>query len=169
MANIVDISDFSSGRNSIATNRFQTDNLEEYITEQQDDVLFTILGNELQDLFIADLDVNGVPQTQRFIDIYNTLVVEVHGDEFKSKGMKEMLKGIIHFRYVADQLATQNTTGVDRSQNENSTPVNSLGYDFYTRCNNSIEMSWVIQHYICQNTDVYPEYNGKRIELVLPL
>lgn len=169
MSNIVQISDFEDGRNAVPLNSFQEEDFTQYITDVQDDFLFRLLGYELSNLFVADLDTSGVPQTVKYLDIYNPLVVEIGCEEIRSKGMKEMFKGIVHFSWVRDQFAKVDTTGVNRNESENSGNVTTLAYDLYTRYNKSIEMAWAIQKYICDNSSDYPEFKGQKLELSLPL
>lgn len=169
MANIVGIGDFEDGRNAIPLNSFQEDNFTEYISEIQSDFLFRLLGYELSNLFVADLSSAGVPQTPKYLTIYQELVSEIGCEEIRSLGMKEMFKGIVHFSWARDQFGKVDTTGVNRNESENSNNVTTLAYDLYTRYNKSIEMAWAIQQYICDNRSDYPEFKGQKLEMALPL
>ena len=53
----------------------QNDNIEAYIASTEPKFLRDLLGNTLYELFVADLVAN-VPQTQRFIDIFDEFYID---------------------------------------------------------------------------------------------
>lgn len=165
MASIINISDFDSGRFSIAVNSFQESELQEYINQYQKEALIDLLGLELYDLLMADLDVNGVPQSQIYLEIFNDFYKEIYGEYERSRGIKFYLKGIVYFHYVRDLYNRQTTVGVKKMKGENSDNVNV--FDIYTRYNNSIETGKVIQAYIYDNDSDYPTFRGQELDFVI--
>jgi len=165
MANIIQISDFDGGRFSIAVNSFQENELQAYIDQYQKEALIDLLGLELYELLILDLDANGVPQSQIYLDIFNDFYKEIYGEYERSQGIKFYLKGIIYFHYVRDLYNRQTTVGVKKVKGENSDSVNV--FDIYTRYNNSIETGKVIQAYIYNNDTDYPTFKGQELDFVI--
>lgn len=168
MSNIIQISNFGSGRNSIAVNTYQEATLQDYIDKWERNYLLELLGGELYDLFIADL-VGGIPQTARFVAIYDEFYETIYGEQMNSEGMIEMLKGLIYFEYVRDGFNTQMTTGIKKSKGENTDFVNMQGHDLYTRFNNAGETFEAIRAKLCNESDTYPEYDGKQFEFIINL
>ena len=157
--------------------------LESYITRYEKKYLIDLLGFDLYELFVADLDVNGVPQTERFVNIYNALNYDENVEPFfypvgfrKSKcddnrveseptyseGMVNMLLGFIFFEFVKEYDLIVSQTGVTVNVNENSenSPGATHTHLSETRYNSSIASYKVIQRYIRENESVYPEFKG---------
>ena len=169
-------SDFK-GSVAIAQNKNDVSKLQEYINEWEDELIDNLLGCELADLFRADL-VNNVPQTQRFIDIFDPFCEDIEsqtlhlhwpshiffqfhvhrGAQNRSRGMKEMLKGLIYLLYVRDQPMINGSIGTTESKGVASTliPANRLTLPY----NRSINDYWNIQFFIVEDEDMYPEFEG---------
>jgi hypothetical protein len=162
--------------------------LQSYIDKYEKKYLVDLLGYELYSLFVADIDSGtGLPQTARFTVIYNELNYEVNGGSqynwipyglpysidrtskeipyqipTLSDGISKMLKGFVFFHYVSEMSLSITPTGVIENRNENSDKsasnrVNGLIED---RFNDSIKSYKVIQRYINDNSDTYPEFMG---------
>lgn len=128
--------------------------------EYADKFIREMLGVVLGNLFLADINVSGVPVTPRFLTIFNPIQEDFGGSVIESKGVKDMLKNIIFYYF-----ARQNNTKITLSGNvtavgENSKPTSD---NFYlARFHNyAIDTAKTIQWYITQHLDVYPEYNGQ--------
>ena len=65
-----------NGYYDISTDTFTGIDLETYISDIEPIALRRLLGVELYNLFIADLDGNGVPQTAIYQAIYNAFDVD---------------------------------------------------------------------------------------------
>ena len=168
MSNIIQISDFDEGRFEISYNSFQEADLQSFIDLNEVEYLANLLGAELYDLFIADLSA-GVPQTQRFIDIYEAFLLQDECDLCQSRGMKEMLKSFIYFHYVRDTYTRQTTNGVKQTTGENSVSLETVAHDFTSKYNKGVDTYRCIQKKICENLDDYPEYKGIKLDYILPI
>jgi hypothetical protein len=62
------------GKWSIAFNEYTSEELDDFIEENEKKFIVSLLGAELGQLFIDDL-VAQVPQTARFISIYNEFLI----------------------------------------------------------------------------------------------
>lgn len=169
MSSIIQISDFSAGRNRVPANSYQTAGVQQYLDEVEREYLLKLLGQELYTLFLADLDVNGVPQTARFQAIYNEFYKEFYCEFFDSKGMKDMLVGLAFFYVSRDRFNRLTTVGVSRVEGSNSDNVKKQGFDLYTRYNNAGETFESIRMLICDDSETYPEYNGRKFEFIVNL
>lgn len=164
---VVKIEDFSVGRMAIPRTSWQKDDVQNYLDIHEEGYLIRLLGYDLYVLFLADLDANGVPQTQRLIDIYNQFVLSDDCENCRSRGMKTLLKGIIFFYYQRDQPVKATTTGPRRRKGENTENVDTTSFDITTRYNNSVDDFKCIQRLICKNIEDYPEYKGIDLDYVL--
>ena len=164
---IVKTSDFT-GFYALSQNKFDKDALTEYITTFEKKYLQNLLGCELYDLFIADLDIDGVPQTLIYEKIYDPFCLDglndgcYCGEYYNSEGIKAMLKGFIYFHYLSDQRLKNTISGTVTNANENSykAEVNELITLNYRRFNNSVFTYKAIQKYIQKNIIDYPTYKG---------
>ncbi len=69
------------------------DDLDTYIEKYEKDFLISLLGAELYLLFIADLDtaIPQVPQTTRFLDLYNSFDIDEDNCIRSSEGLRKMI------------------------------------------------------------------------------
>lgn len=167
MSQVVKIDDFNTGRNKIPRTTWQASDVQSYIDEHEEESLISLLGFDLYNLFIADLDANGVPTTQRFIDIYNSFVIDDDCYRCRSRDMKHLLVGIIFFFVQRDQPIKASTTGPKRRKGANSENMDFSSFDIFTRYNNSVDDYKCIQQFICDNSATYPEYKGIGLEYVI--
>jgi len=147
------------------------DELDKYIDAYEETFLQDLLGCALFDLFQADL-VNGVPQTQRFIDLFDKFCLDPdnvisfsHTDcnkQYKSLGMKDMVTALIYFQYTRDNYIKNTDVGLMINEGETSALAGSgIFYDdIYERWNRGIESYNSIQYKIYKESDTYPEYRG---------
>ena len=168
MANIIQISDFDAGRFEISYNTYQEADLQSVIDLIEIEYLANLLGAELYQLFIADL-VNGVPQQQRFIDIFEPFILQTDCALCQSQGMKEMLKSFIYFHYVRDTYTRQTTNGVKQTTGENSITLETVAHDFTNKYNKGVENYHCIQRKICDEESTYPEYEGIKLEYIISI
>ncbi len=132
--------------------------------------IYKLLGAELGTAFIADLDVNGVPQTVRFTNIYNAFVQDGEGCQgvIESKGIKFFLSNIIWF-YFARQNNVVISTGGNKAKKSENSDQNADGFLLGRNYNAAINTSRAIQWYIVKNIADYPEYRGQRLKFLIGL
>ena len=160
------------GRFKLSVNSKTEDKLQDFIDYYERTTLIALMGKELYDLFIADLDpITGIPVTQRFIDIYD----EIYLDENTcfdyqriSEGIPEMLKNFVWFEYTRKQNQKSSINGTVRPTGENSTSIpnqNSYIVEYY---NKGIFSYRTIAEFIRKDLTIYPEYKGVLKEFVTP-
>jgi hypothetical protein len=163
---IVQTNDFVS-EYKVSTSRF-TD-LDKYITKYEKYYLLRLLGADTYALFIADLTIPTpqVPQTQRFIDIFNPFntIPSLTPSLYISEGIKKMLVMFIYFHYVRDSSNYNTISGQVINNNENSTNI-STGFNIVDAYNTAVDTYINIQEYLQQDTTTYPEYQDSYSELI---
>lgn len=157
MAEILTISDFDLGKNSIATNTYQDSQLQWYIDKYEKHYLLMLLGVEEYDKFVADLVVR-VPVSPEWVVIFDPLTETISRQLITSRGMKEMLKGLIYFHYVRDNMVKQTTTGNVRTSSENGENISATSSLIQSRFNDSVSDYKNIQLYIHTNESNYPDW-----------
>ena len=143
MANIIQISDFT-GRYNISSNAFKDAETQDYLDHYEKQYLTELLGVELYDLFIADL-VNGVPQTQIYIDIFNSFAVDRNSCIIKSDGIKELLRGFIFFELMRKVGAKRTISGNTRNLSDNSANITQLDAGLWLFFNEAVDNHYAIQ------------------------
>ena len=101
MARFVTSSEFNN-KFELSVGMYSDDKIQAYIDRYEESYLVQLLGVELYNLFIADLDVSNVPQASRFVKIFNPFNEQVAFSLMMSKGIKDMLMGFIYFEYLKD-------------------------------------------------------------------
>jgi hypothetical protein len=139
--------------------------IDSYISRYEKPYLYKILGQELADLFIADL-TNQVPVTPIYLKIYEFLMFQNRGINFISEGLKPILLGLIWWEYMKDNNVKATTTGEVQQQNEVS--VNVTFGRLFNYYNNSIYSIIALQTYIELNKEDYPDFLGVKFKLNLP-
>lgn len=161
MGILIDTDDFK-GKWFIPTDDYSEDRLNDYIDTFEKKYLVYLLGKELFDEFQADL-VAQVPQTARFVSIFNEFFIDDGSCVFHSEGMKKMLLGMVYFHYVRDNDVKQTPSGTFKNTSELANSFTSFP-QIVQRWNQSIDSWRNIQWYICDNPNDYPEYNGQLID-----
>lgn len=157
--------DFSNPLIYIPTNKLTEADLQIYIDEWEVDYLQDLLGCELYELFVADLD-NGVPQDPVYVRIYEAFCddEDLCGVKNKSEGMVKMLQKFIYWKYSRDQKVKATNTGNVVNENEVSREADFAASSIYQLYNQAVKSYKAIQYYICDNSVDYPTYNGSRKE-----
>jgi hypothetical protein len=165
MPNIVTISDFNGSvqlqRDNQTSAKF--DLIRDEFTNQY---IYSLLGVELGDLFLADLDGSGVPVTARFTSIYAAFQQDWNAGIVQSRGIKYYIKNIIWYYYARQNNVVITTAGNRTKKGENSDPSID-GMYLAKNYNLSINTGKAIQWYINQNIATYPEYNGQYLEYLI--
>lgn len=176
-----------TGFTAVALTDYNTEQLLAYITKYETYYLLDLLGSELYTLFVADLNSSGVPQSARFLAIYNALTVsDPYWDgykpvfrfgswwfgtgayaggnkQLKSEGIKEMLKNFIFFHWSRDQRfqAQQNGVNVQIAETSRESNPNEFGMVIEQRFNNAVSSYQAIRVYMQTNLSTYPELKGE--------
>lgn len=158
MSNIIQIADFALSEYSLPPLK-HGNNYQSYLDKYEKEFLVNLLGADLYSLFIADLDVNGVPQTQRFIDIYNAFTIDDDSCVRYSEGMKVATLQYVYFFAVRDLIVKKTNTGQVNNRNENSDGPSYDGFNIVEAYNEAVQNAYEIQWYICDNDEDYPEEN----------
>jgi hypothetical protein len=176
---LVKTTDFT-GLYAIAQTSYTTPILQAYIDEFEKTFIRKLLGLELGDLFIATV-VNNAPVGARYLAVFNPLAIQVSGLNsgvflngqnwvagriFESRGMKEILKGIIYCLYVQGTQSHHSQSGVAKAtadvsiimSGENAARMGEIRH-------NGIISDWeAVQYYISQNNATYTEYDGLELQ-----
>lgn len=162
MARFVAVEDFQQGEFLISL-QDQTDDFKAVIDRLEEEILQDLLGKELYDLFIADLDTGSfpqVPQDARFTAIFD----KFHQDDpfyLRSEGMIRMLQAMIWFEWMK-QTGMQNTpVGAVRNEFENSTNLSANAANMEMTHNRGIRTFLSILDFIILDQTTYPEYSGR--------
>lgn len=172
MSLILQIEDFETGWFETPLSTKQEKILQEVIDDVEAEYLPRLFGVELNALFIADLDPQGLPQTQRFIDIFIKFEIQVDTCPggttiYQSLGLDKMLKAIVYFLYQRDQYTRATNNGPKKTRSENSEPARKVEHDIFSRWNKAVKWWEAIQYRMkTEDPDTYPEYNGLPLELV---
>ncbi len=94
-------------------------------TTWQKDILIDLLDDKLYNLLIADLDSNGEPQTQKYIDLVDGKTYNrPSGKEKIYEGLTRMLNYFVYEMYLNNTWSNNVSTGQITNVNENSIKVN---------------------------------------------
>jgi hypothetical protein len=151
------------GKYALNLNQYNIDKIDSYIEKYEKHYLSNMLGAELYALFIADLDVNNVPQTTIYENIFNSFIRDYNSTVSTSNGIKEMLLGFIFYHITSDMVVNQTSIGGTKAKNENST-VMGKNASITTRFNEAVDTYKAIQCYILDNSVDYPTFNGQPIK-----
>lgn len=156
------IADDFTGKYEVHISQFTADKLQEYIDRYETSILNKLLGVELYNLFIADI-VLPVP-SPIYEKIFLPFIEQTdRGDILESKGMKDLLTGMIYFYYVRDQYTQMSTLGAVKNKGENSESTTFVMSGLNARWNEAVETYNSIQHYVELNKSVdYPTFKGLR-------
>lgn len=139
------------------------DKIDSYIDTYEKDLLRDLLGSELFDLFEADV-TNYLPQTTKYLTIFNPINTNIDNIEIRSKGIKTMLLGLIYFEYERDNRYKVSNSG----QSKNNLDSGNNDFDthhLYQRYNEAVTTYQNIQYYINANIDTYSEFKGLSKEI----
>lgn len=171
-----------SGEINISQNQYDKKDLEWYINEYEESILQSILGCEMSNELILDLDSNNEPQQDKFIAIWDKFCIDDKecNDFFydnyypwfnknkvwKSEGILSLIKYQIYFFYTRDQPNKNTITGNVKNENNTSSLVVNNASNIKRNYNKSIMWQNAIQWYIKKNPDNYDysNFNGEKIE-----
>ena len=160
------INDFI-GFYKVSGNSHTQSELQTYIDNGEPRYLMELLGVELYNLFIADLNPNFTPQSQRFLDIFNPFSYDDDCGIVVSDGLIEMLKGFVYYDYVRDSDFFNTISGNVKHNYSNSSKARTVEYGLAERYNRALSTYIAIQDYIIKNSQTYPEYNGQAKDVLI--
>jgi len=169
MGKFVTTDDFIDGQVRISQTNNSKKQLNTVIDIQEVYVLEELMGSELYALFIADLDIDNQPQTQRFIDIFDAFYDDSNvsnyygcwcGKAYRSEGIPQMLQWFIYWEFAKDQPFQNTAVGTVRNVEENSDIVNGSKYGLPMQYNKGVKSYQAIARFMIDNSSDYPEYNG---------
>lgn len=162
MGLIVSNSDFV-GKYQLSKTAYKRPEIEAYIDQYEQPILIQMLGASLFDLFSADL-VDGIPASQIYMDIFNPFNIDSDCEILTSKGIKEIVLGVVYYYYTKDGQQVQTPVGVVNPIGENATDID-LNNITIARYNDSIRSARAIQQYILRHRSDYPKFNGQYLTL----
>ena len=169
------------GEISITTNKYTKKDLELYIDDYELEIIEDLLGCELAELFIADLDVDNMPQEPRFTAIYDKFCIDLDcGDwsikwndlnyfystnqNVRSIGMKEMIKRFVYVYFTREDKQKQTVSGGSVNESTAAREASNPERNIVRQYNKAVDTHRAIQYYICNNEDgfEYDEFGGIR-------
>ena len=140
----------------------QYDDLDTFIKDYEAMYLLKLLGAELYNLFISDLDANTIqkPQNQIYLDIFDPFNKDESKCIVSSKGIRKMLVMFIYFHYIRETQLTNTATGTTKNRPELAVMA-SYKNNIIKSFNEANNTAKAIQWFICKNSDIYPNYNGQ--------
>ena len=131
--------------------------------EHADRFIRQVLGAELGNLFLADINGSGVPVAARFLSIFNPFQYDEGSLVVESPGLKETLKQIIWFYWSRQNNVSITLAGNFMPRSENAA-LSGDNFFLIRLYNAGIDAGRIIQSYIQKNIDTYPEFNGQYLE-----
>jgi len=123
---IVATSDFTAGITRIAKPNGNT-TLEDVITLTTENTLRFLMGDKLYGLYVADLDANGNPQTQKYKDLVNGVTyTDCNGYEVIYIGLKQMLKYFVFSEWKTENTFRDAATGTVQQDSDVSNKATLL-------------------------------------------
>jgi hypothetical protein len=141
------------------------DQIDFYIEKYEKKYLVKLLGAELYSLFIADLTATDpqVPQSTRFLNIFNSFDIDDNSCVVTSEGIRRMLTQLIYFHYVRENQVINTAGGTVSNSVELGLPASFKG-NIVQAYNQGVDNSHAIQWYICDDLTIYPEENIQILE-----
>ena len=161
MASLLNIqaSDFENGLILLSQNDNTETDIDATIEDVEVDVLQHLFGAELYTLFIADL-VDGVPQEQRLIDVYNPFFEQDDCQMLESKGMIIMIKWFVWAKFTPTQRFQNTEVGMMVNESENGSNATPSQYGWALGYNKGVNPYANIQAKMIDDPDLYPEFKG---------
>jgi hypothetical protein len=132
--------------------------IDAYISRYETITLQRLFGVELFDLWEAGL--TAADPIYEFLRDPFTVQLDC-GLILNSRGIKDVILGIVYYYYVVDRNTQQTINGKNKSKSENADSVTQLQANLQSRYNEAIGSYKAIQEYICDNLDVYPTFKGE--------
>lgn len=169
---LITTADFT-GRFQVNLNTANTPLLQACIDDWEKHYLCHLLGVELAELFIADL--NNVSQEARFTVIQDEFYLDHNSCVHHSRGLVYLLTACCYYHYVTDHSYRVADSGITYPNNEAQTVASPLGASrasevrWNEMLNTAAQIQWYVTSYAPQEfadneARMYPEYNGQCFE-----
>lgn len=167
---LVQISDFT-GRKELAKSGKTNPVLQDFIDDFEADYICKILGVELGELLIADVQAESGsdPLEDRFTALIEPFRIQsTCGKIYKSLGLKDILTSLIYYNYVPDRQVRQSQSGATTGSSETSTVLSPRAAmrsaeAVHNAALDSIEaIQWRCYEH---GPDIYPEYDGQKFDV----
>ena len=131
MSNFIDNTDFE-GRIRLPNHKQTNIEVNTMISEIQPKILKELLGSKLYRELIADLDGNGDPQTQKWVDLVNGIEYDIEDDTGEDypvywEGLAPMLENFCYYYYVNSNETKQTISGEVKQKQLNSGVASNWG------------------------------------------
>ena len=158
--------DFGKGKYELHSGMYEQAKINAYIDKYEKIYLLKLLGVDLYNLFVADLDpATSTPVSPEYLYLYDPFQYDSNCCSICiSEGMIDLVKGFVYFQYLKDQTNQVWVSGSVQPTGENSENVSTLNMMIYTRYNDSIRSYKAIQGYIMDNSTTYSDFNGKSLK-----
>lgn len=151
------------GELDLGSNCYTDETLEVLIDQWEPIGLDLIIGCELRVNLINDLDTLGNPQSQRWIDLFSPFTFEHGCETLCFEGIPYMLRRYIFWRFFKRRRQKATISGIRETKSENSKPSESFGVFIAGMYNVFAKQGEVLQKYMHDNENVYPEFKYKCI------
>lgn len=136
---------------------FNTAKLTAYIDRYETITLIELLGKELYDLYVTGI-AGADPIYETLRDPFTVQLSS--GLILNSRGIVDMLTGIIYFYYSRDINTQVTENGNVISKGENSDKASAFKSNVQSRWMESIGTYKAIQYYVLDNSSLYPTFEG---------
>lgn len=144
---------------------FNETELTAYINRYSEITLIELFGKDLYDLYVTG--IAGADPIYEFLRDPFTVQLDC-GTILNSRGVDDILLGVIYFYWSRDIETQRSSNGSVQSKGENSEVVSQWKANLQSRWNESIGSYCAVQDYILDNLDVYPTFLGYTKD-VLPM
>ena len=156
MASITAPSDYT-GLYTIAINSKNSDAVQACIDDVETQILCELFGVDFKDIVLAGV----VAEDPIYEQLYNPFNYQDSCNKvWTSKGVKEMLKGFVYFKWHSMNQTTATINGIRNVDAENSSPASSIQSNTEARYNEAIQTYRAIQAYTIEHLDIYSEFKG---------
>lgn len=154
--------DYKTGRFALPVNKINVKDLIADISDRECELLECLLGVELTSLLIDDLDFNNVPQSDRFVKIWDKFQEEIKcKGKIRSRGILDMIKSFVFFYNGRRRTNCLTIAGSKKTDSENSDNTKLSSTELISSYNRGVNTHNAIVEYICMNEDTYPEFVGE--------
>lgn len=159
---LTNTNDYKTGRFALPVNKINIKDLMSDISDRECEILECLLGVDLAALLIEDLDSENVPQTDRFIKIWNKFQEEIKcRGKIRSRGILDMIKSFVFFYNGRRRTNCLTIAGSKKTDSENSDNTKLSSTDLINSYNRAVNTHNAIIEYICMNEEIYPEFMGE--------
>lgn len=136
-----------------------------FITQYEPEYLRCVLGNELYDVFINEVDGSGLPSEQRWIDLLEGVSFTYKNCSYVWNGFKPLTPALkispianyVFYQYVNNKVTDFTLIGEVQSTTDNNRVVSSVDRLVDT-WNRMVDMNKNLYRFLKANKTVYPEW-----------